>query len=320
MRLERILAIVMVLLERSRIPAKSLAGMFEVSLRTIYRDIDSINQAGIPIITTPGPGGGVGIMPQYKVEKKIFTGQDITALLMGLGFIAGTLPSEEIVNTLAKVKTLLPEEQINAISLKSSQISLDLSPWKGQEGWQQKFDLLRAAIQLQRTVTMLYRTRGSTRPTLRTIEPYRLILKAGQWYLQSYSPAQQGFRLYKLARMEEPVMTEETFALRGMPTEFSDFSKKMEAQEYSITLWAGEKGIDRVLEYCGYEDITPAPNGGYFVKFPFMEDDYSYAILMGFGAECRCMAPAHVRRELIRRLDAAVQGYALPVLPAEESL
>jgi predicted DNA-binding transcriptional regulator YafY len=115
LKIDRLISIIMILLERKKISATKLAEMFEVSTRTIYRDMETINAAGIPILTFPGINGGIGIMEEYKIDKKLFTTSDITTLLMGLGSISSTLTNDEIINTLAKVKGLVPSEQIRDI-------------------------------------------------------------------------------------------------------------------------------------------------------------------------------------------------------------
>ena len=122
MKLERTIAIIMLLLQQDTIKARQLAEMFEVSLRTIYRDIDAINEAGIPIVATSGPYGGIGIMKGYKFEKRIFTTEDITVLLTGLGIVSGTW-QKDAAHTLAKIKSLIPQEQLAEISFQASQIS-----------------------------------------------------------------------------------------------------------------------------------------------------------------------------------------------------
>jgi len=96
----------MILLEREKISATKLAEMFEVTPRTIYRDVETLNSAGIPITAYPGVNGGISIMEQYKIKKRFFTLSDISALLIGLGSIHSTMSSEEILNTMAKVKGL----------------------------------------------------------------------------------------------------------------------------------------------------------------------------------------------------------------------
>lgn len=119
----------MVLLNYERVSAIKLAEMFEVSPRTIYRDIETISLAGIPITTHNGVNGGISIMQEYKVDKNFFTATDISTLLMGLSSVSTTLSNKEIIGTLEKVKGLLPKEQIRDLELKSNQITVDLTTW-----------------------------------------------------------------------------------------------------------------------------------------------------------------------------------------------
>ena len=120
MKIDRIISIIMVLLERKQVSATKLAEMFEVTPRTIYRDVETISKAGIPIYACTGVNGGISIMEEYKIEKKLFTISDITALLIGLGSIHSTMSSEEVQNTIAKVKGIIPEDQVRDIEIKSN--------------------------------------------------------------------------------------------------------------------------------------------------------------------------------------------------------
>ena len=115
MKIDRLISIIMVLLDKKRISAQSLADMFEVSLRTIYRDIDAIDLAGIPIRSVSGVGGGFEIMPKYKVDNKVFSTTDLSAILMGLSSLSGMIQTDELIHTLTKVKSFIPAEKAKDI-------------------------------------------------------------------------------------------------------------------------------------------------------------------------------------------------------------
>lgn len=127
--------------------------MFEVSLRTIYRDIAAINASGIPVTTIPGAGGGIGIMEQYKIEKGIFTADDISAMLTGLGIMQNTLSGREITNALAKLKSFISDDQIHDINRKTMRIMFDLSPWIGGEDSGELIRALKSALEKKRTIS-----------------------------------------------------------------------------------------------------------------------------------------------------------------------
>ena len=103
MKIDRLVSIIMLLLEQERVGAQVLAELFEVSPRTIYRDIDTINMAGIPIRSISGVGGGFEIMQRYKLDKSVFSASELSAILMGLSNLSSVVRGEELVNALAKV-------------------------------------------------------------------------------------------------------------------------------------------------------------------------------------------------------------------------
>nr|WP_321262776.1 HTH domain-containing protein [uncultured Sphaerochaeta sp.] len=126
----------MILLDKNRIGAQELADMFEVSLRTFYRDIEAIGMAGIPVRSTSGVGGGFEIMPGYKVDRKVFSTTDLSSILMGLSSLSGMIRGDELVGALAKVKSFIPPDRAKEITLKANQIHIDLSPWMGNRNIQ----------------------------------------------------------------------------------------------------------------------------------------------------------------------------------------
>ena len=134
MKIDRLISIIMILLERRRVSIPELARQCEVSARTISRDLETINQAGIPIVSYPGLHGGVGIMENYKLEKRLFSTADVTTLLMGLGCIRTSLSGEEVVNALVKVRGIIPEEQRREIELRAGRLAIDMTPWVDRGG------------------------------------------------------------------------------------------------------------------------------------------------------------------------------------------
>ena len=191
MKVDRLVSIIMILLDKKRIGARELADMFEVSPRTIYRDIDAINMAGIPVRSSPGVGGGFEIMPEYKIDKKVFSADDLSALLMGLSSLSGMVRGSEPVHALAKVRSFIPADRAQEIELKASQIRIDLSPWTGGGNIQPCLELIRSALEENRLLTFEYIAHRGNK-TARTIEPYQLVLKSSHWYLQGYCRRNRG--------------------------------------------------------------------------------------------------------------------------------
>ena len=308
MKVDRLVSIIMILLDKKRIGAQELADMFEVSLRTIYRDIDSINRAGIPVLSTPGVGGGFEIMQEYKLDKKVFSTADLSAILMGLSSLSSMIRGDELVNALAKVKSFIPTERAKDITLKANQICIDMSPWMGNRNVQPYLNILRTALQESKLLSFSYADRyGNT--TTRTAEPYQLVLKSSHWYWQGYCHTRNDFRLFKLARTANLQILEETFTPRENPKPQLDITDMVETLQTEIRIRIHRSVMDRVLEYCTYDHFSPDGEEHYLVGFPFIENDYYYNILFGFGNACECLGPLPIRTEIKRRIHAMATLY-----------
>lgn len=224
MKIDRLVSIIMVLLDKERIGAQELADMFEVSPRTIYRDIDTINMAGIPIRSTPGMGGGFEIMQKYKIDKNVFSTADLSAILMGLSSLSDMIRGNELINTLAKVKSFIPADKANDIELKANQICIDLSSWIGNQNTQSYLEIIKTALQDCRLVSFEYIAHHGKK-TVRTVEPYQLVLKSGHWYFQGYCHIRNDFRLFRLSRISNLQMKEEKFEPRNYQKPVLDFDE-----------------------------------------------------------------------------------------------
>ena len=248
MKVDRLVSIIMILLDKKRIGAQELADMFEVSPRTIYRDIDAINMAGIPVRGASGVGGGFEIMPEYKIDKKVFSTDDLSALLMGLSSLSNIVRGDELVHALAKVKSFIPADRAKDIELKANQIWIDLSPWTGNSNIQPYLEMIKGVLQEKKLLSFEYIAHHGKKTT-RTVEPYQLVLKSSQWYLQGYCHKRNDFRLFRLSRMSNLQMKEDTFELRDYEKPTLDFEDLLETMQTKIKIRIHKSVMDRVLDF-----------------------------------------------------------------------
>lgn len=308
MKIDRLVSIILILLdkEKERISAQELANRFEVSPRTIYRDIDAINTAGVPVLSVAGAGGGFEIMPEYKIDKKFFSTADLSAILLGLSSISGMIRYDELANALAKVKSFVPAERAKDVELRANQVHIDLSPWiAGNKDISFHLDAVKTALEEKRLLSFTYRDRHGNK-TQRKAEVYQLILKSSQWYFQGYCCSRNDFRLFKLSRMSDLQIQEEIFAPREHPKPQLGFDDILETMQARVKLRIHKSIMDRLLDFFSAEqflrDSDFEDNSHYLVYFPFIENDYYYNILLSFGGKCECLEPLHVRAELKRRI------------------
>lgn len=282
--------------------------MFEVSPRTIYRDIDTINMAGIPVRSTSGVGGGFEIMQEYKIDKNVFSTADLSAILMGLSSLSNMIRGDELVNALAKVKSFIPADRVEDIELTTNQIFIDLSPWMGNMNIQPYLEAIKTALQESRLISFEY-TDNYGNKSKRTAEPYQLVLKGNHWYWQGYCYKRNDFRLFKLSRMSNLKIQEEFFTPRDHQKPQLDFTDMLASMQTKVKIRIHKSVMDRALEFCTYEHFSPDGDEHYMVDFPFIENEFYYNILLGFGDKCECLEPPHIRSEMKQRIQAMVDLY-----------
>ncbi|EAE6207652.1 YafY family transcriptional regulator [Listeria innocua] len=308
MKVDRLMSIVLILLDKERISAQELADRFEVSLRTIYRDIDAIDLAGVPIRSTPGVGGGFEIMPDYKMDSKVFSTADLSAILMGLSSLSNMVRGDELINALAKIKSFIPADRAKEIELKANQIYIDLSQWTGNNNIQPHVEIIKVALQENKLLTFEYIAHQGNK-SVRIVEPYQLVMKSSHWYLYGYCQNRNDFRLFRLSRMSGLQILEDTFTLRDFQKPQLEMEDIVAIMQIEIKIRIHQSIIDRVLDYCSYENFYPDGEEHYIVSFPFIENEYHYDILLSFGDKCECLEPLHVREKMKRRIYDIVSIY-----------
>ncbi|MGL4911031.1 MAG: helix-turn-helix transcriptional regulator [Romboutsia sp.] len=207
MKSHRLLGILNILVNIDRITIQDLAERFEVSKRTIFRDLDTLNKSGIPIVTYSGVGGGVSLVEGYKHNKTVFSKNDIKNIFIALSGLMSINKNNDLINLMAKI---IPEESKTILG--ESDYLIDLSSWFKDSITQEKVSNLHKAIQSNRYVYIEYISKNSRRE--RTIQPYKLIFKQSYWYLYGLCEDNDEFRLFKINRIASYVILDKTFTCK----------------------------------------------------------------------------------------------------------
>lgn len=185
MRIDRMLSIVITLLHKEKISARELADKFEVSVRTVYRDIQAINRAGIPIITYAGSSGGIGLMDTFKLDRRLLSMEDFIYILSSLKGINETLDNKEIENAIDKISSLVPKEKSELIDSQLEHIIFDMVPWGYAKKQTKKVKSLHESIINKQIIEFQYIDQNG-KATKRNVEPMSLVFKGSTWYLFGY--------------------------------------------------------------------------------------------------------------------------------------
>lgn len=304
MRADRLLSIVMILMEKKQISASALSRMLEVSTRTIYRDIETLSMAGIPIYTTTGVKGGIGILDSYKVDKQLLNLNDITALLIGLNSIENVYSNKTIKDLNLKIRNLLNEKHYDQLDTRIKQIKIDHS----ENDTHEIFEDIKQAMDERVVMTFTYKDRLGT-VTHRKVEPCRLLYKNKEWYLQAFCRDRLDFRTFKLSRMSETELLDETVTDRELPLEILDHMQFKDEEIQQVTLRVIDKKIDSFVSQYGQQCILTVDQNLYTVQIPMTINEWACQYILSFGDACECVEPLELRNAIISMINKLKEKY-----------
>ena len=280
----RLFRLLYLLLEHKHMTAGELAARLEVSTRTIYRDVDALSQAGVPIYATQGKGGGVALMDHYTLDRAAFTEEEQAQLLTALRSIPDSLGGPEVVTKLAAL--FRPSQP--------DWLQVELTPWQSQ--WPQgDFTFYKNAILACHVLTFTYISAYSAAQPRRVL-PVRLVFKSRAWYLQGWCLEKSAWRTFRLSRMLEVQDTGETAQPPGPPP---DIETGFGSQEVTpITLRFSPAMAYRVYDEFDPKDIQREEDGALLVSVPFPIDGWLYGYLLSFGAGVEVLEPEYLKQQL----------------------
>ncbi|CAI6082885.1 helix-turn-helix transcriptional regulator [Cohnella sp. JJ-181] len=312
MKLERLLSIIILLLNRRIVQAKELAERFEVSIRTIYRDVEAINAAGIPVVTYQGTNGGIGLSEGYRLDRNVMTDDELAAIVTALRSISTSYGNELHHSLMEKINSVVPPDHAEEFQQKTNGVLIDYAPWDGNERLQPKLKLLKEAIDRLLIVELTY-SNADGALSHRRIEPHTLVLKGRQWYLQAYCMDKEQFRLFKLHRMKNlEIVPGRTFIRRTLPAPAPDTSRssgKLPQVQEIVLRFQGE-ARHLAEELFGVEELSLAEDGRWQVSKAYPEDEWLYRFILGLGHQVEVMAPAHLREIVASRAAHIAKIYS----------
>ncbi len=297
MQESRLFRMVYYLLQNGKATAPELAQKFEVSIRTIYRDMDAISSAGIPIYAIQGKGGGISILNDYTLDKSLFSGQEQEQMLAALQGMAATTGknSNEL---LTKLSGLFQIKSTNWIEV-------DFSDWAHCAPQQDTFNIIKEAIFQKRVISFCYFS-GKGKKEKRNVKPVRLVFKSKSWYLYSFCLLKNEYRFFKLTRMKELKMLSETFT--------QDFTSiKIEKQIQVENTVAVKLKFDKKAAFRVYDEfvdkVTEDSQGNLYVQVDLPDNEILYSYVMSFSDSVEIIEPQFVREQMKKRLQEMQEKY-----------
>ncbi|WP_240417142.1 helix-turn-helix transcriptional regulator [Paenibacillus periandrae] len=306
MKLDRLLAITMTLLNQPRVNATELAERFEVSLRTIYRDMESINQAGIPIVSFPGSDGGYEIMSGYRIDKQVLSLEDFSSICSALKGARSATDSSDIDGLLERINILMPTTS-NAANM--VHVDLDFTPAPNDKV---KIAPLRQAIKEQYIVRFEYLDSKGTE-TERMIEPMGLFLKGYVWYLYGYCLTRSAIRVFRLSRMLRLRSLPETFVRRAYTLQDVEeqFMSHANFSKVRAVLHFNPEVKTRVRDEYGYDQIIDNPDGTISVTAHYSSKEKAVQNILSYSSHVKLIDPPELIAELQGHIMKMVQIYKI---------
>lgn len=299
-KIERLISMVMILLQKEKVSATEFSQLFNVTKRTIQRDIETLGYANIPIYAELGSKGGYALMEEYKFDKRLLTHEDIENILIALSGFEGLIADRQIQATIQKIKGM------TTISA-SPKLGLSFYEWAGRNEMREEISLINQAIEHHWRLKIAYVDREGNR-SQRAVEPYGLQLNEMHWYLVAYSLDREDYRTFKLTRILS-IEREGFFSPRLAPVYEKPSVQKIQQEMTQVNLSIALEVRDQFLERYGKSAVSEVVDGNCIVNLSLPENQYAFQFLAGFGNKVKVLGPDQYRNQYILFLKEALELY-----------
>lgn len=296
MKNNRLFGIIYLLLSKDKMTARELADYFEVSTRTIYRDIEALSELYIPIYMSQGKNGGIQLLDHYKLDKTLLTDDDQKQILFSLQGINKLHIDQD--HVYEKMKNFFSKED-------ESWFDIDFTVWGNSDEHKQNFELIKNAIINKKRIQFSY-FNSYGQYSQRMIEPLQLCFKHNAWYLCGFDHIKNDHRFFKLTRIKDLILTNESFD-RTMK-EIPQIDQKPKTIKLVLL-------IDRSLAYRIYDEfdessIIKQDNGDFLIHVELPFNDWIYGYILSFGDKIQVLEPEHVKQKIIEILQKSLKNYS----------
>jgi len=306
MKIDRLLGIVIYLMNRDIVSASTLAEKFEVSTRTIQRDIETINLAGIPITAIQGINGGYGIFDSFKLDKQITTSEDYQFIITALMGMNSAYNSKKLETTLEKLLNVSKGEK--SISPK---VKLDFSVSREGNNIDKYLKTIEEATEEERIIEFEY-TNSYGDKTLKSVEPIGVIYKWYAWYILGYCRNKKDYRLFKVARMRSLKKLEESFSVKheSLHSLIAQQEKQHNQKYLNVKILCKEELRVSVEEYFPNATITVNEDGDFIAQFTGPKNEIGWkGLLFTYGNKIRIIEPEELKAEFLSKAKEIINMY-----------
>lgn len=301
MQINRLFEIVYILMNKKNTTAKELCEHFEVSQRTIYRDIETLCQAGIPIYTTKGKGGGIGLLENFVLNKSLLSNQEQNDILSALQGLKATSYADTD-KVLSKLNSLFGSKS-------PDWIEVDFSYWNSNEEDKLKFGQLKDAI-LNHKVIRFHYYNSYGQESHRVLEPRKLVFKGQSWYLYGFCRAKKDDRYFKISRIKDLYLETEVF-IPSTPVQSKEQEPASQTnQMIDVTFTADSEMAYRIYDEFPLEAIDKKEDGSFLIRSRLQAGGWLPGYLMSYEDHIELLEPTELRLQLLQKYQNAIKKHS----------
>lgn len=302
MKLNRLFEIATILLNKGSITAKELAERFGVSTRTIYRDIDVLSSAGVPVYMNKGNGGGIYLLENYAVDRTLISEQESENLLLAIQTMQAT-QYPELDTVLEKMGSIFKKAAAN------DWVEVDFSPWGSLPNENNKFADIKRAMLGRRVIRFEY-VNATGRKSIRLAEPEKLVFKDNAWYLRAFCRERQAHRTFRISRIKKLEITAELFEQKQAPAGEGKAAPRYDSETLiPLKIRFQASVVNRLYDYFDDSFVTPGGDGSFILEVALPPGEWIYSYILSFGQYVEVLEPESVKKSIAQRMKEALKFY-----------
>ena len=298
MKINRLIEIITLLLNRETVTAKELAGRFGVSTRTIYRDIDVLSSAGVPVYASKGNGGGISLLEGYALNKALLSKSESEGLLLAIRAMGATsYPEADAI--LEKIGSVFKSSRAH------DWIEVDFKGWSSRVDEESRFSIIRDAIISSRVISFDY-VNGSGETSSRSAEPVKLLFNAYTWYLIAYCLKRHAYRMFRLSRIKNVRADGPHFTAReaGAYEEQDTYAPLVD-----LKVRCDKKVLNRLYDTFDGQFISENSDGSFDLTVSVPEEEWVYGFILSLCGYAEVLEPEHIRGIIKSRARETFEKY-----------
>lgn len=296
MKINRLFEIVYILLDKEKVTAKELADHFEVSTRTIYRDVEDLSAGGIPVYMSKGKNGGIALLPNYLLNKTLLSESEKTNILSAVQSL-NALDDSSMEDLLSKLSSFFGKQN-------TGYFEIDYNDW--DDLIKESFKQAKQAVLSRKYLSFDYISSLNNK-SRRTVEPYKLWFKQHTWYLKAFCLDRNETRIFRFSRMRNVEIINESFVPREI--DFNTLMQEAHSSTTEIILKIDAGARYRVLDEFSDKSVVQNEDGSYTVTLNMIEDDWVYGYLLSFGELATVIRPKRIRDIIQRKIEKSLMNY-----------